>query len=192
MHRRIIIVLPLLLLLHLEVRGEWELLDTRLDTIDDPNADPLKFGTKEVHFVDPANGILVRSDGRILVTRDSGTTWTSRFLPGADYSANRDISFPVRDIGYIAGMDGLWKSTDRGESWRNITPLTLEPAALGGEAAVCFSDPSNAPARAMTKRLIASGYSDVALLEGGLLQWQAQGGEVVASPAARANASESP
>ena len=143
MHRRIIIVLPLLLLLHLEVRGEWELLDTRLDTIDDPNADPLKFGTKEVHFVDPANGILVRSDGRILVTRDSGTTWTSRFLPGADYSANRDISFPVRDIGYIAGMDGLWKSTDRGESWRNITPLTLEPAALGGEAAGCFSDPSN-------------------------------------------------
>ena len=143
MHRRIIITVPLLLFLQLEVRAQWELLDTRLDTVIDPNADPLKFGAKEVHFVDPANGILVRSDGVLLITRDSGTTWTSRFLPGAGLSANRDISFPSPDIGYVAGIDGLWKSTDRGESWKNITPLFLEQVGDFGESAVCFSDPRN-------------------------------------------------
>lgn len=142
MYRLIIIALPLLFLSPFEARSQWELLDTGLDTIEVPYSDPLTFGAKEVHFVDPARGILVRSDNRLLISRDSGTTWESRFLPGADYSANRDISFPVPEVGYIAGIDGLWKSTDLGESWMNITPLILDRVE-SGEAAVCFTDPFN-------------------------------------------------
>jgi len=41
------------------------------------------------------------------------------------------------------------------------------------------TDPASAPARGMTKRLISSGYDDVYLLDGGLVEWESQGGEVV-------------
>ena len=40
-------------------------------------------------------------------------------------------------------------------------------------------DPSSASAKAMTKRLISIGYSDVRFMAGGLEEWRARGGEVV-------------
>ncbi|CAG0955327.1 hypothetical protein PHYC_00431 [Phycisphaerales bacterium] len=44
------------------------------------------------------------------------------------------------------------------------------------------ADAASAPARAMTKRLIAVDYSGVRLFVGGLEEWRALGGEVVETP----------
>ncbi|MBS0196567.1 MAG: rhodanese-like domain-containing protein [Planctomycetes bacterium] len=43
------------------------------------------------------------------------------------------------------------------------------------------SDPNSVPARGLAKRLLANSYSDVYVLQGGLKDWESQGGEVVKS-----------
>ncbi|GJQ28508.1 MAG: hypothetical protein HBSAPP03_03920 [Phycisphaerae bacterium] len=58
----------------------------------------------------------------------------------------------------------------------------VDPALARFETVVVYgNDPSSAAARAMTKRLLAIGYSGVRFFPGGLEEWRSLGGEVEAA-----------
>jgi rhodanese-related sulfurtransferase len=93
---------------------------------------------------------------------------------------------PLREFeqGHIPGAKNLTLSAFNPNG---VTDRTLERYS---KIVVYGSDPASAPARGMTKRLLAIGYDDVAMLDGGLVQWTAQGGEVVVSSGTQAQAAE--
>ena len=70
-------------------------------------------------FITPERRVcLIMSDGDMLLSKDTGTSWTSisRFPPNTSYelAASND----GRVIALASAKDGLFVSTDMGESWR--------------------------------------------------------------------------
>ena len=88
----------------------------------------------EAYFL-PANpqlGWIVGFYRRTLFTTDGGKTWTRSQIPGRlsyDRSDERNhlegIWFPDPQVGYASGPGGVFKSTDGGRTWRDITPRQL-------------------------------------------------------------------
>lgn len=60
-------------------------------------------------------------DARILITHDSGLTWTLVKEPTGVWGFELDIHFPTTETGYAVGRLGLiYKTTDGGSTWTQI------------------------------------------------------------------------
>lgn len=91
----------------------------------------------EVFFVDNDHGWVTGQTPLMLRTVDGGLTWIPTSLPGATFSANRDICFLDPSFGIVSGEDGVWRTNDGGATWMSIAP----PAQLGQTlGAVWFID----------------------------------------------------
>lgn len=92
----------------------------------------------DVWFADAERGIAIGAYGALLVTADGGTTWDERPLSPDDYHLNAIAAAPDGTL-YVAGEAGhLYRSDDRGESWRELTApyegsfFGVRPLAGGG------------------------------------------------------------
>ncbi len=123
-----IALLPLLLLL-LPSRGfaQWKKLTAYSSSF-----------FNEVFFLDNSNGWITQFNTTILHTTDGGNSWQTGTLSGGSGSFNRDICFVTSSVGFISGDDGIWKSTDGGANWTNITPAV----AIVGSTCNWFIDGS--------------------------------------------------
>ncbi|MDW8219993.1 MAG: YCF48-related protein [Bacteroidota bacterium] len=88
----------------------------------------------EIYFLpsNPRFGWIVGYYRRTLYTTDSGKTWTRSQIPGrlsydrGDFRNHLEgVWFPDTSVGYASGPGGIFKSTDGGRTWRDITPLQL-------------------------------------------------------------------
>jgi photosystem II stability/assembly factor-like uncharacterized protein len=88
----------------------------------------------EVYFLpsNPQLGWVVGFYRRVLFTTDGGKTWTRSQIPGRisyDRGDARNhlegIWFPDPQVGYASGPGGVFKSSDGGRTWRDITPRQL-------------------------------------------------------------------
>lgn len=59
-------------------------------------------------------------NGMVIYTTDNGNSWRGTVVPNAYHLES--IHFPTLTIGYTSGVDGIFKSTDGGASWFEITP----------------------------------------------------------------------
>ena len=103
----------------------------------DPNNDQL------VYMVtgDTATSTSVHN-GRIYISSDRGTNWTHYDLPfavggnddGRGYGERLSIDPELPSIMYYATRkDGLWKSTDSGHTWAQVTSFSSTRMANGGQ-----------------------------------------------------------
>lgn len=80
----------------------------------------------EVFFVDEDHGWAAESySPNIVYTNDGGASWGVGVLPGAAGSKMRDLCFVNRSLGFATGTDGLFRTTDGGRTWSDITPMPL-------------------------------------------------------------------
>ena len=126
-----------------------------------PITDGLGWGPNEGQFhgveslaLDPNNDQLVymvtgdtatqypAQNGRIYISSDRGTTWTHYDLPfavggnddGRAYGERLSIDPQLPSIMYYATrQDGLWKSTDSGHTWAQVTSLSSTRLTNGGQ-----------------------------------------------------------
>lgn len=63
-------------------------------------------------------------NGQVVRTSDGGATWQGSRVFGAYHLES--IHFPSLNIGYTSGVEGIFKSTDGGASWLNVSPDPLE------------------------------------------------------------------
>ncbi len=68
----------------------------------------------------PQFGWACSIEGFIIRTRDGGATWQGMQIPGAFLEY---VQFITPLVGYASGDAGVFRSTDGGQSWRNITPF---------------------------------------------------------------------
>jgi photosystem II stability/assembly factor-like uncharacterized protein len=81
----------------------------------------------EVFFTDVDHGWAAESfSARIVYTTDGGATWNDGFLPGAAGSKMRDLAFVNNNVGFATGTDGVFKTTNGGRTWTDITPDGVE------------------------------------------------------------------
>jgi hypothetical protein len=104
----------------------------------DPNNDQLVYMVTgfSATAADPA------PKGRIYISSDRGTNWTHYDLPfavggnddGRAYGERLSIDPQVPSIMYYATrQDGLWKSTDSGHTWAQVTSLSSTRLTTGGQ-----------------------------------------------------------
>jgi len=121
MHRLFFRLLFLLLFSYGSTYGQWE---------------EIPFGSgqfwNEVFFVDNDHGWITGQTPLVLRTIDGGVTWLTTNLPGATFSANRDICFLNPTTGFVSGEDGVWKTNDGGMTWTAIPPPAQLGQTLGG------------------------------------------------------------
>lgn len=60
-------------------------------------------------------------NGYVLRTTDGGTTWRGDSINNAYHLES--IHFVSQTIGYTSGVEGIWKTTNGGASWFDITPI---------------------------------------------------------------------
>ena len=68
-----------------------------------------------VHFTDVRVGAAVGYGGTVFRTSDGGDTWVNRSIPGAGTMAA--VQWVDNNIGFVAGQDGIYRTTDGGLSW---------------------------------------------------------------------------
>jgi photosystem II stability/assembly factor-like uncharacterized protein len=85
----------------------------------------------DVYFLpsNPSYGWICGFNGRVIRTSDGGNSWIGSTVPNADHLES--IHFPSVNVGYVSGVDGIFKSTNGGGSWVDITP-TSSTATLWG------------------------------------------------------------
>ncbi|MFH1052017.1 MAG: hypothetical protein V1779_13940 [bacterium] len=93
----------------------------------------------DVYFLpsNPNFGWVCGFGGRVIRTTDGGNTWAGASINGADHLEG--IHFPSVNIGYTSGLDGIFKSTDGGANWFNVTP----PSATASMWGTYFLDNNN-------------------------------------------------
>jgi photosystem II stability/assembly factor-like uncharacterized protein len=81
------------------------------------NVDNTKFAN--ITFADDANGCLVGDTGLVMLTSDTGTTWSEiQTNPGDSIGNLWSVSFANADTGWAAGTQGtIIRTTDAGQSW---------------------------------------------------------------------------
>jgi photosystem II stability/assembly factor-like uncharacterized protein len=125
---------------------EWEYVSVP------PPADGLPDYWLEIMFLrsNPRYGWIVGYHGHTLRTTDSGRTWSrskipfrgSEFVtasqPNTWFSSNSQfegVYFADSLVGYASGPPGIFKSTDGGQTWRDITDSTM----MQGQTWGCYS-----------------------------------------------------
>lgn len=68
----------------------------------------------------PDYGWICGFSGMVIRTTDGGNTWSGARVPGANQLES--IHFPSVNVGYTSGVEGIYKSTNGGATWFNITP----------------------------------------------------------------------
>lgn len=76
----------------------------------------------DVYFLpsNPQYGWICGFNGMVLRTTNGGNTWQGTVVSGANHLES--VHFPTSTIGYTSGVEGIFKSTDGGANWTNITP----------------------------------------------------------------------
>ncbi len=72
------------------------------------------------HPSNPNYGWVCGFQGMVVRTSDAGTNWSGSVVMGATHLEH--IHFPTLTTGYTSGPEGIFKSTDGGASWSNVTP----------------------------------------------------------------------
>ena len=68
-------------------------------------------------FTNQNNGYIVGDEGKVVMTRDGGETWTTKII-GSDDILLFDVYFPDENTGYAVGRRGLiFKTSDGGDHW---------------------------------------------------------------------------
>lgn len=75
-------------------------------------------------------------DGYVIRTTNYGQTWQGTVVPFPAYHLE-SIHFVTTQIGFVSGVEGIWKSTDGGASFFDITP---QDSALRGFWGTYFLD----------------------------------------------------
>jgi len=81
------------------------------------------------HPSNPNYGWVCGFNGMVIRTTDGGNSWNGSRVPNAYHLEH--IHFPSLNIGYTSGPDGMWKSTDGGNNWTEITPDGMFPDFWG-------------------------------------------------------------
>ncbi len=68
----------------------------------------------------PNYGWVCGFNGIVIRTTDGGNSWYGSQIAGAYHLEH--IHFPSQNVGYSSGPDGIYKSTNGGVTWSNITP----------------------------------------------------------------------
>lgn len=108
-------------------------LSTILKTTDggeswEPKEISLNSVLRKVHFEDENNGWIIGGEeriqylGSVLVTTDGGENWTNTD-PVESYTSWNDISVVSKDLIFICGFHGVYKSIDGGFTWEKNTYL---------------------------------------------------------------------
>ncbi|MFP4543839.1 MAG: hypothetical protein ACLFQU_06365 [Candidatus Kapaibacterium sp.] len=76
----------------------------------------------DIHFLpfDHQMGWACGFGGAVLRTIDGGETWQGTTIHGAFHLES--VHFPTRNVGYTSGVDGIFKSTDGGATFFDVTP----------------------------------------------------------------------
>lgn len=72
------------------------------------------------HPLNSNYGWICGFNGMVIYTTDGGNSWRGTVVPNAYHLES--IHFPTLTTGYTSGVDGIFKSTDGGASWFDITP----------------------------------------------------------------------
>jgi photosystem II stability/assembly factor-like uncharacterized protein len=86
---------------------------------------PIETILRKIYFSDRYKGIIIGGEvyapyfGSVLVTTDGGNTWLDKDpIPyPSDTRGFNDMHFINENTGYIAGFEGVFKSTDMGKTW---------------------------------------------------------------------------
>ncbi len=83
-------------------------------------------GFNKTHYLDVfflpdgIHGWICGFNGHVLRTTDGGNNWLASIVPGSYHLES--IHFPTATTGYTSGVEGIWKSTNGGAAWTDITP----------------------------------------------------------------------
>jgi len=95
---------------------------------------------QKIYFTNPLHGVIVGGDisaqnGALFVTTDGGITWVDKH-PNPTYRyAYFDVQFLSASRGCIAGFEGIFRTSDGGQSWLRSTS-----SGLGWNTSVFFID----------------------------------------------------
>ncbi len=85
----------------------------------------------DVYFLpsNPDYGWICGFNGRVIRTNDGGETWRGATVAGANHLES--VHFPSVNVGYTSGTEGIFKSTNGGQSWFEITPSSNTVSSWG-------------------------------------------------------------
>lgn len=71
------------------------------------------------HPLNPNYGWICGFNGMIIRTTDGGNSWRGTTVNAYHLES---VHFPTLQIGYVSGVEGIFKSTDGGATWFDVTP----------------------------------------------------------------------
>lgn len=71
------------------------------------------------HPANPNYGWICGFNGMIIRTTDGGNSWRGSTVNAYHLES---VHFPTLQVGYVSGVEGIFKSTDGGATWFDITP----------------------------------------------------------------------
>jgi|GEM_PF-373674 len=85
----------------------------------------------DVYFLpsNPSYGWVCGFNGMVIRTTNGGNSWEGATISGANHLEG--IHFPSENIGYTSGLDGLFKSTNGGASWFEVSPPSMTSTMWG-------------------------------------------------------------
>jgi len=95
-----------------------------------PSARIAAYDHLSVYFFNANEGFVTGLRGRILKTVNGGATWQEHATTYLDIVA---FSFGNSNIGYAAIWNTVFKTTDKGQTWDSLPPISLGPYSAFGQ-----------------------------------------------------------